>query len=214
MLWRLYLTEFKWTLKWITTWITSEKVIKNGQNKFRGILIKVKNVFAIKWLLQNSQADHPLLVGAVHWNLSIDLLLFIEKIQMNNAVAINWFQYATKGSRYKTQVTGHRSLFYLYRKYPKHSQKRECLGYFLYRLNNDLWPVTCVLYLPDQRHLRYVLRFKSTTLRIVAGFWFWTANFWKMKLKFGKGIGTSLIEWMLVFLRWEFHWFGVGSSWK
>ena len=27
----------------------------------------------------------------------------------------------TRGGRYKTQVTAHRSLFYLYRKYPKHS---------------------------------------------------------------------------------------------
>ena len=32
-----------------------------------------------------SQADHPLLVGAVvDWNLSNDLLLFIEEIHMNN----------------------------------------------------------------------------------------------------------------------------------
>ena len=36
-----------------------------------------------------SQADHPLLVGAViDWNLSNDLLLFIEEIHMNNTVAI------------------------------------------------------------------------------------------------------------------------------
>ena len=35
------------------------------------------------------QADHPLLVGAVvDWNLSNDLLLFIEEIHMNNMVAI------------------------------------------------------------------------------------------------------------------------------
>ena len=35
------------------------------------------------------QADHPLLVGAVvDWNLSSDLLLFIEEIHMNNTVAI------------------------------------------------------------------------------------------------------------------------------
>ena len=35
------------------------------------------------------QADHPLLVGAiVDWNLSNDLLLFIEEIHMNNTVAI------------------------------------------------------------------------------------------------------------------------------
>ena len=36
-----------------------------------------------------SQADHPLLVGTVaNWNLSNDLLLFIEEIRMNNTVAI------------------------------------------------------------------------------------------------------------------------------
>ena len=36
-----------------------------------------------------AQADHPLLVGAVvDWNLSNDLLLFIEEIHMNNTVAI------------------------------------------------------------------------------------------------------------------------------
>ena len=36
-----------------------------------------------------TQADHPLLVGAVvDWNLSNDLLLFIEEIHMNNTVAI------------------------------------------------------------------------------------------------------------------------------
>ena len=36
-----------------------------------------------------SQADHPLLVGAVvDWNLSNDLLLFIEEIHVNNTVAI------------------------------------------------------------------------------------------------------------------------------
>ena len=35
------------------------------------------------------QADHPLLVGAVvDWNLSNNLLLFIEEIHMNNTVAI------------------------------------------------------------------------------------------------------------------------------
>ena len=37
------------------------------------------------------QADHYLLVGAVvDWNLSNDLLLFIEEILMNNTVAIIW----------------------------------------------------------------------------------------------------------------------------
>ena len=40
-------------------------------------------------LLIDPQADHPLLVGAVvDWNLSNDLLLFIEEIHMNNTVAI------------------------------------------------------------------------------------------------------------------------------
>ena len=35
------------------------------------------------------QADHPLLVGAVvDWNLSNNLLLFIEEIHMNSTVAI------------------------------------------------------------------------------------------------------------------------------
>ena len=35
------------------------------------------------------QADHPLLVGAViDWNLSNNLLLFVEEIHMNNMVAI------------------------------------------------------------------------------------------------------------------------------
>ena len=37
------------------------------------------------------QADHPLLVAwgaVVDWNLSNDLLLFIEEIYMNNTVAI------------------------------------------------------------------------------------------------------------------------------
>ena len=36
-----------------------------------------------------SQADHPLLVGAVvDWNLSNDPLLLIEEIHMNNTVAV------------------------------------------------------------------------------------------------------------------------------
>ena len=40
-------------------------------------------------LLIDPQAVHPLLVGAVvDWNLSNDLLLFIEEIHMNNTVAI------------------------------------------------------------------------------------------------------------------------------
>ena len=33
------------------------------------------------------QADHPLLVGVVHWNLSINILLFIEEMQVNDMVA-------------------------------------------------------------------------------------------------------------------------------
>ena len=38
---------------------------------------------------EKPQVDHPLLVGAVvDWNLSNDLLLFIEEIHMNNTVAI------------------------------------------------------------------------------------------------------------------------------
>ena len=44
---------------------------------------------AIKIYTLRTQADHPLLVGAVvDWNLSNDLLLFIEEIHMNNTVAI------------------------------------------------------------------------------------------------------------------------------
>ena len=44
---------------------------------------------SIMLLLIDPQADHPLLVGAVvDWNLSNDLLLFIEEIHMNNTVAI------------------------------------------------------------------------------------------------------------------------------
>ena len=41
-----------------------------------------------------------------------------------------------------------------------------------------------------------------------------SVKFLKMKLKFCEGMGTSLIDRMLVFLRWEFHWFGVSSSLK
>ena len=36
---------------------------------------------------------------------------------------VNLFQPRSVWGRYKTQVTGHRSLFYQYRKYPKHSLK-------------------------------------------------------------------------------------------
>ena len=40
-------------------------------------------------LLRQPQADHSLLVGAVvYWNLSNDILLFIEEIHMSNKVAI------------------------------------------------------------------------------------------------------------------------------
>ena len=40
-------------------------------------------------LLRQPQADHSLLVGAVvYWNLSNDILLFIEEIHMSNTVAI------------------------------------------------------------------------------------------------------------------------------
>ena len=49
----------------------------------------------VKWMLLRQyflmvpQADHPLLVGAVvDWNLSNDLLLFIEEIHMNNTMII------------------------------------------------------------------------------------------------------------------------------
>ena len=43
----------------------------------------------VKIYLDITQADHPLLVGAVvDWNLSNDLLLFIEEIHMNNTVAV------------------------------------------------------------------------------------------------------------------------------
>ena len=40
--------------------------------------------------LAKPQADHPVLVAGpvVDWNLSNDLLLFIEEIHMNNTVAI------------------------------------------------------------------------------------------------------------------------------
>ena len=48
-----------------------------------------------------AQADHPLLVGAVvDWNLSNDLLLFIEEIHMNNTVARLWPELA-RGSSYR-----------------------------------------------------------------------------------------------------------------
>ena len=41
------------------------------------------------FFFEKPQADHPLLVGAVvDWNLSNDLLLFIEEMHMNNTVAI------------------------------------------------------------------------------------------------------------------------------
>ena len=46
-------------------------------------------IFVPNYLTVLAQADHPLLVGAVvDWNLSNDLLLFIEEIHMNNTVAI------------------------------------------------------------------------------------------------------------------------------
>ena len=35
-----------------------------------------------------------------------------------------------------------------------------------------------------------------------------------MKLNFGKGTGASLIDQILVFLRWEFHFFGISSTLK
>ena len=44
-----------------------------------------------------SQADHPLLVGAVvDWNLSNEFLLFIEEIHMNNT-AVAWVSGLPKG---------------------------------------------------------------------------------------------------------------------
>ena len=36
-------------------------------------------------------------------------------------------------------------------------------------------------------------------------------QFQKRKLKFGEGMAKSLIDWMLLFLRRECHWFGVSS---
>ena len=45
--------------------------------------------FTVSMFILKSQADHPLLVGAVvDWNLSNDLLLFIEEIHMNDTVAM------------------------------------------------------------------------------------------------------------------------------
>ena len=74
--------------------------------------------------------------------------------------------------RYKTQVTGHKSLFYQYRKYPKHPLKLTLgqlrpnvsickrLGLFLFgkTMTCDLELVTCDLHFVPVCHVvRYVL---------------------------------------------------------
>ena len=63
----------------------SFKNFQSDQNEYREILVKD----SLLTVPITAQVDQPLLVGAVvDWNLSIDLLLFVEKIQMNITVAI------------------------------------------------------------------------------------------------------------------------------
>ena len=63
----------------------SFKKFQSDQNEYREILVKD----SLLTVPITAQVDQPLLVGAVvDWNLSIDLLSFVEKIQMNITVAI------------------------------------------------------------------------------------------------------------------------------
>ena len=63
----------------------SFKNFQSDQNEYREILVKD----SLLTVPITAQVDQPLLVGAVvDWNLSIDLLSFVEKIQMNTTVAI------------------------------------------------------------------------------------------------------------------------------
>ena len=65
-----------------TYWKNRENVPASA-NEIQAIFLLFKKRFLIP------QADHPLLVGAVvDWNLSSDLLLFIEEIHMSNTVTI------------------------------------------------------------------------------------------------------------------------------
>ena len=65
-----------------TYWKNRENVPASA-NEIQAIFL----LFTKRFLIP--QADHPLLVGAVvDWNLSSDLLLFIEEIHMNNTVTI------------------------------------------------------------------------------------------------------------------------------
>ena len=73
----------------------SFKNFRSDQTEYRKILVKDSfSLYAyrnadLNLILVTAQVDQPLLVGAVvDWNLSIDLLLFVEKIQMNITVAI------------------------------------------------------------------------------------------------------------------------------
>ena len=62
----------------------SFKNFQSDQNEYREILVKD----SLLTVPITAQVDQPLLVGAVvDWNLSIDLLSFVEKIQMNITVA-------------------------------------------------------------------------------------------------------------------------------
>ena len=63
----------------------SFKNFQSDQNEYREILVKD----SLLTVPITAQVDQPLLVGAVvDWNLSINLLSFVEKIQMNITVAI------------------------------------------------------------------------------------------------------------------------------
>ena len=63
----------------------SFKNFQSDQNEYREILVKD----SLLTVPITAQVDQPILVGAVvDWNLSIDLLSFVEKIQMNITVAI------------------------------------------------------------------------------------------------------------------------------
>ena len=73
----------------------SFKNFRSDQTEYRKILVKDSfSLYAyrnadLNLILVTAQVDQPLLVGAVvDWNLSIDLLSFVEKIQMNITVAI------------------------------------------------------------------------------------------------------------------------------
>ena len=96
------------------------------------LILKPKLLFCrpfVVVLRRNEHGDPAFLMVLFTRNRYTENIIKEEKSWIAEVVAFTLFindmklhlEPDTECSRYKTQITGHRSLFYQYRKYPKHS---------------------------------------------------------------------------------------------